>query len=66
MAEAKQHPHWGPTNTGRHCTKFMQPVWSRELREHLIIPKLVKNFFTFYATREIITVFTTARQLSLS
>jgi len=65
MADAKQCPNWGTTNTERHGTKFMQPVWSRELLEKLIIPKLVKKLFTFYATRAFITAFTRAHQLSL-
>jgi hypothetical protein len=40
--------------------------WSRVLLEELIVPQLVNKFLPFYRTRRSITVFTKARQLSLS
>jgi hypothetical protein len=39
--------------------------WSRVLPEKLKRPKLLKKFPAFYGTRRFITVFTTARHLSL-
>jgi hypothetical protein len=42
------------------------PPWSRVLLEKLIVTQLVKKFPTFYGNRRFITVFTTARHLSLS
>ena len=44
---------------------FLTP-WSRVLLEKLTGLQLVKKFPTFYGTRKFITVFTSARQLSLS
>jgi len=40
-------------------------TWSRVL-EKLIVAQLVKKFSIYYGTRRFITVFTRARQLSLS
>jgi hypothetical protein len=40
--------------------------WSRVLPEKLTRPELLKKFPAFYGTRRFITVFTTARHLSLS
>ena len=40
-------------------------LWSRVLPEKPIGPQLVKKFPVFYGVRSFITVFTTARHLSL-
>jgi hypothetical protein len=40
--------------------------WSTVLPEKLKCPKLLKKFPAFYGTRRFITVYTKARQLSLS
>ena len=45
---------------------YLLTPWSRVLPEMLKRPKLLKKFPAFYGTRKFITVFTTARHLSLS
>jgi len=45
--------------------KYITP-WSRVPVEKIIVTHLVKKFPAFYGTRKFITVFTTARQWSLS
>jgi len=44
---------------------YLLTPWSRVLLEKLIISQLVKKLFAFYGTRMFITVFTSARHLSL-
>jgi len=40
--------------------------WSRFLLDKTIVPHLVKKYNAFYANRKFITVFATARHMSLS
>jgi hypothetical protein len=47
-------------------TDSVQPIRSRVLPKKLKRAQLIKKFLTFYQTQRFITVFTTARQLSLS
>jgi len=44
---------------------YLFTPWSRVLLEKLTSSQLVKKFSTFYGTRKFITVFTSARHLSL-
>jgi hypothetical protein len=48
------------------CTTCLPATWSRGLLEKLTVSQLVKKFPAFYGTRRFITLFTTARHLSLS
>ena len=47
-------------------TPYLLTPWSRVLLEKLTGLELVKKFPAFYGTRRLITVFTSARHLSLS
>jgi hypothetical protein len=48
------------------CTKVWQTPWSRVLPEKLKCPELLKKFPAFYETRRFITVYISARHLSLA
>jgi hypothetical protein len=48
-----------------HCSEYVT-LGKRTLPEKLTVPEPVEKFPTFYETRRFITVFTTARNLSLS
>jgi len=43
-----------------------QSPWSRVVLERLLVTQMAKKFLAFYGTRRFITVFTTARQCTLS
>jgi hypothetical protein len=45
---------------------YLHTPWRKVLLEKLTVSQLVKTFPAFYGSREFITVFTTARHLSLS